>query len=261
MFFIISKLLSFLLTPLTWVFGLLLWSLLTKDVRKRRKLLIVTFCVFYFFSNSFILDEFMRPYETPAIQESALPGKYDAGIVLGGMIAYDNTLIRPQFDRAVDRLMQAVSLYRDGKIRKILISGGSGSLTEKDALEAPILRDYLIKIGIPDSCILVEKYSKNTRENAIFSKHILDSVNKNTGLSGGQGRYILITSAFHMPRAMRCFQKAGINVTAFSADRYSGPRKFVFDHVFIPNVYAVEGWGILLHEWLGFVTYKMSGYI
>ncbi len=254
MFFIISKLLSFLITPLTWVFALLLWSLLTKDVRKRRKLLIITFCVFYFFSNSFILDEFMRPYETPAIAESQLQGKYDAGIVLGGMIAYDHTNIRPQFDRAVDRLMQAVTLYKDGKIRKILISGGSGSILESDALEAPILRDYLVKLGIPDSCILTEKYSKNTHENAVFSKHITDSLNKN-------GRYVLITSAFHMPRSMRCFQKAGINVTAYSADRYSGPRKFVFDHVFIPNIYALDGWNVLLHEWLGFLTYKISGYI
>jgi uncharacterized SAM-binding protein YcdF (DUF218 family) len=227
---------------------------LTKDAKKKRKLLIITFIVFYFFSNSFIFDEFTRAYETPAIQESALTGKYDAGIVLGGMIAYDPTFIRPQFDRAVDRLMQAVTLYKDGKIRKIFISGGSGSILEKNVLEGYILKDYLIKIGIPDTSILVEGHSKNTRENALFSKPILDSLNKN-------GRYLLITSAFHMPRAMKCFKKVGINVTPYSVDRYSGPRKFIFDHVFIPATGAMDGWNVLFHEWLGLIAYKIAGYI
>jgi len=196
----------------------------------------------------------MHPYETPAVQENELKGKYDAGIVLGGMIAYDPTLIRPQFDRAIDRLMQAITLYKDGKIRKIFISGCSGSILEKNVLEAVLLKDYLIKLGIPDSSIIVEKYSKNTRENALFSKPILDSLNKN-------GRYLLITSGFHMPRAMGCFKKAGINVTAYSTDRYSGPRKFVFDDMFIPNIGTLGGWNILLHEWIGFITYKILGYI
>jgi uncharacterized SAM-binding protein YcdF (DUF218 family) len=254
MFFIISKLLAFAIAPVVWVTALLIWSLLTKDARKKQKRLIITFVVFYFFSNSFILDEFMRPYETPAIPESAISGKYDAGIVLGGMIAYDPTLIRPQFSRAVDRLIQAVTLYKDGKIRKIFLSGGSGSILEKDVLEAQILKDYLLKLGIPDSAIVVEAHSKNTRENALFSKPLLDSLNKN-------GRYLLITSAMHMPRAMRCFEKVGIHVTPFSVDRYSGPRKFIFDHVFIPTTGALDGWNVLLHEWLGFIIYKISGYI
>jgi uncharacterized SAM-binding protein YcdF (DUF218 family) len=254
MFFIISKLLSFIIAPIVWVTILLIWTLFTKDARKKQKRLIITFVVFYFSSNSFILDEFFRPYETPAVQENQLQGKYDAGIVLGGMIAYDPTFVRPQFDRAVDRLIQAVTLYRDGKIRKIFISGGSGSILEKDVLEGAVLRDYLLKLGIPDSSIVIEKYSKNTRENALFSKPILDSLNKH-------GRYLLITSAFHMPRALRCFQKVGINVTPYSADRYSGPRKFVFDHMFIPATGALDGWNVLLHEWIGFVMYKVSGYI
>jgi uncharacterized SAM-binding protein YcdF (DUF218 family) len=254
MFFIISKLLAFIIAPVVWVTGLLIWTLLTKDAQQKRKLLIITFAVFYFFSNSFILDEFFRPYETPAVKEADLPGTYDAGIVLGGMIAYDHELVRIQFDRSVDRLMQAITLYKDGKIRKIFLSGGSGSILEKDVLESYLLKDYLLKLGIPDSAIIVEGHSKNTRENALFSKPLLDSLNKN-------GRYLLITSAFHMPRALRCFKKVGINVTAFSVDRYSGPRKFIFDHAFIPATDAMDGWNVLFHEWIGLITYKIAGYI
>jgi uncharacterized SAM-binding protein YcdF (DUF218 family) len=254
MFFIISKLLAFLIAPIVWVTILLIWALLTKDPRKKSKRLLITFVVFYFFSNTVILDEFFRPYETPAVKESDLPGTYDAGIVLGGMIAYDHELVRLQFDRSVDRLMQAITLYKDGKIRKIFLSGGSGSLLETDVLEAVLLKQYLLKIGIPDSSIIVEGRSKNTRENALFSKPLLDSLHKN-------GKYLLITSAFHMPRALRCFRKVGINATPFSVDRYAGPRKFVFDHMFIPATGALDGWNVLLHEWLGLISYKIAGYI
>lgn len=261
MFFIISKLLAFIIAPVVWVAALLIWALLAKDARKKRKLIIITFIVFYFFSNSFIVDEFMRPYETKAIQESDIPGTYDVGIVLGGMIEYDPTFVRPQFNRAVDRLMQAITLYKDGKIKRILISGGSGSILEKNVLEAEIVKNYMKKLGIPDSCILIEKYSKNTHENALFSKTILDSVNKHDNQTTAQGKYLLITSGFHMPRAMRCYQKVGVNVTAYSADRYSGPRKFVFDHLFFPTTGALDEWNVLLHEWIGFLTYKIAGYI
>ncbi len=254
MFFIISKLLAFIIAPVVWVTILLIWAMLAKDPKKKRKLVIITFVVFYFFSNSFIIDEFMRPYETPAVQESALQGPYDAGILLGGMIEYDPTFTRPTFNRAVDRMMQAITLYKDGKIKRILISGGSGSILEKDVLESVILKKYLIKMGIPDSVIITEKYSKNTHENALFCKPLVDSLNKN-------GKYLLITSGFHMPRAVRCFQKVGINVTPYSTDRCSGPRKFVFDHLLIPATGALDEWNVLLHEWLGFITYKISGYI
>ncbi len=254
MFFIISKLLAFIIAPVVWVTALLIWALLAKDPKKKRKLVIITFVVFYFFSNSFIVDECMRPYETPAIQESDIKGTYDVGIVLGGMIEYDPTFVRPQFNRAVDRLMQAINLYKDGKIKRILISGGSGSILEKNMLEAVILKNYMIKLGIPDSIIIVEKYSKNTHENAVYSKKVLDSLHIT-------GRCLLITSGFHMPRSIRCFKKVGMEVTPYSSDRYSGPRKFVFDHVFIPSTGALDEWNVILHEWLGMLTYKISGYI
>ena len=235
MFFIISKLLAFIVAPVVWVTILLIWALLAKDPKRKRKILIATFIIFYFFSNSFIIDEFMRPYETPAIQESDLKGTYDVGIVLGGMIEYDPSFVRPQFNRAVDRLMQAITLYRDRKIKRILISGGSGSILEKNALESVILKDYLIKFGIPDSVILVEKYSKNTHENAVYSKQILDSLHT-------QGRYLLITSGFHMPRSLKCFKKVGMEVTHIVPTDIPGPvNLYSTMYSFLQQVHLMNG--------------------
>ena len=254
MFFILSKILEFLIKPLVWVLVLLLFGLFHKNVNRRRKFVIGALVVFFFFTNDFIADTFMRGWEIPAIKDETIIKPYDIGIVLGGMIAYDKSFERPQFDRGSDRIFQAIKLYKEGKIRKILLDGGSGSITESDILEAPLLKQYLLQIGIPDSVIIVEKHSRNTHENATFVKPILDSICPH-------GSYLLITSASHMKRALKCFEKAGIPVTCYSADRYSGPPKFVFDYMFIPDKWALVSWDVLLHEWVGYITYKIAGYI
>ena len=253
MFFIFSKILAFIITPIVWIFGLLLAGLIVKRQPLKKRLLIASAVVLFFFSNDFIFDEFMRAWEVPAIHDSEIKGQYDVGIVLGGMVDYDEDFKRVSFQHGSDRLFQAIELYKQGKIKKLLLDGGSGSLL-KEWREAPVLRDYLIKIGIPDSVIIVEPNSRNTHENATFAKHLLDS-------AAPHGRYLLITSAFHMRRSVKCFTKTGIQTTAYSTDRNSGPRKFIFDHVFIPDENALEGWNMLLHEWMGYITYKISGYI
>jgi uncharacterized SAM-binding protein YcdF (DUF218 family) len=254
MFFLLSKLLEFLIIPLVWVLVLLLFAIFHKSPKRRKVFLIIAAAVFFFFTNNFIADEFMRMWEVPAVSFKSVTKKYDVGIVLGGMLSYDQKLQRVQFDRGSDRIFQALKLYKEGKIKRILIDGGSGSLTEKDILEAPILREYLLEIGIPDSVICTEARSRNTHENAVFVKPILDSV-------APHGSYLLITSASHMRRAMRCFEKVGITVTPFSTDRYSGPRKFLLDHMLIPDKWALLSWDLLIHEWVGFITYKIAGYI
>lgn len=254
MFFLLSKLLAIFIEPLVWVLILLLLALFTRSATKRKTFLIAGLLFFYIFTNDFIADEAMRAYEFPAIADINLKGTYDIGIVLGGMMDYDPKLKRVQFDRGSDRLFQALKLYKEGRIKKILISGGSGSLLQPENLEAPVARNYLETIGVPAADVMIDSRSRNTHENALFSKPILDSAAPN-------GKFLLITSASHMPRAYRCFLKVGIHTDRFSADRYSGPRMFVFDHLFIPDKFALQEWDVLLHEWLGLISYKILGYI
>ena len=253
MFFILSKILEFAITPICWVFALLIATLLVKRQPLKKRLLITTMIVFYFFSNKFIVNEIIVRWEIPAMEDTAIHGKYDVAIVLGGMTGYDDRMQRIQFQHGADRLFQALKLYKQGIVKKILLDGGSGSLDRSD-IEAPILRDYLLQVGVPDSVILVEPNSRNTRENALFAKPILDSVARD-------GRYLLVTSGYHIRRAMGCFNKAGIHTTPYSTDRVGGPLKFQFDYMFIPNVEAFLAWGPLIHEWIGYLTYKAIGYI
>ena len=194
----------------------------------------------------------MHKWEIPATKIEEL-GTYDIGIVLGGMSSYDTDYNRTQFQRGVDRLLQAIDLYKKGKIKKIFFVGGSGRILHPELKEGPLVKKYLLTIGIPESDLIVETESNNTRENALFTKAILDK-------DGIHGKYLLITSAFHMRRSMGCYKKAGIEATPYSTDRFSGGRKFEFDHVFIPSIDALDAWTAFIHEVIGFCVYKTVGY-
>src|SRR5436853_3959135 len=193
-FFIISKILDSLIEPLVWIIALLIFSLLSKKPKRKRKSLITAFVLLLVFSNSFLLDEAMRAWEKPATKISDIQGTYDAGIVLSGMVTYDNSLDRIQFNRRNDRLMQAISLYKMGKIKKIVFSGGSGSLIYTYLKESEMVKKFLVEIGIPSEDIIIENKSNNTRENALFTKEVLDK-------EIPHGKFLLFTSAFHMRRA------------------------------------------------------------
>lgn len=254
MFFFLSKILAFIITPLVWVIGLFLYSFFTKNEKRKKKCFGAALIVLLFFSNSFILDEAMRLWEVKAIPYSDIKQPYDAVIVMGGVLSYDEELDRLQFVRSGDRLMQAIELYKKGLVKKIVFTGGSGSIAHADIREGPLVRRYLLTIGIPDSCLVIESESRNTRENAVNTKAIL-----NKSMPGG--KFLLATSAFHMRRSLGCFKKVGIVAHPYSTDRYSGPRKWEPDHLLVPNVETMAGWNVLLHELVGCIIYKMSGYM
>jgi uncharacterized SAM-binding protein YcdF (DUF218 family) len=252
MFFTFSKLFAFVITPLMWIITLLFFSLFSKDEKRRKKCLRWALGLTLFFSNSFIFDECIRLWEIPATHYEDIK-QYNVGIVLGGMSSYDPEMQRAQFFRGVDRLLQAIELYKRGTIKKIIFTGGSGSILHPDMKEGVYITRYLDIFGVPEKDFLIESESKNTRENAILTRQLLDQQHI-------KGSYLLITSASHMRRSLACFRKVGIEVTPYSTDRYAGPRKFEFDHLIIPAVSTMNDWNTLLKELVGFTVYKIMGY-
>ena len=254
MFFFISKILSFLITPIVWVFALFLYSLFSKIPKRKKRSLLWGIGVFYFFSNGFILEEFNRVWEVPAVKYQDLK-VYDAGIVLGGMLNYDKEFDRIQFDRGADRLFQAVELYKTGVIKKILFTGGSGSIEFAETKEGMFVRRYLLTLGIPEQDIWIENESRNTHENAVNTFAFLK---EKEYLSG---KFLLITSGGHMRRAMACFKKEGISVSPYSVDRNaSSARRWSLEHLLIPDAEIFFRWESLFHEWIGMIAYKIRGY-
>jgi uncharacterized SAM-binding protein YcdF (DUF218 family) len=251
-FFILSKLLSFSITPIIWIIVLLVIAIYSKKEKRRKTCFLFAFVLLLFFSNSFIFDECVRLWEIPAKKYTDLK-VYDAGIVMGGMSVYDEEYDRPQFYRGVDRLIQAIELYKRGNIKKIIFTGGSGRILHPEMKEGNYLKRYFYYLGIPQEDIIIESESQNTHENALFTKTLIDK-NKITG------HYLLITSAFHMRRSQACFDVVGLTTEPYSTDRYAGPRKWEFDHLFIPNASILYDWTNLIHEIVGYFTYMATGY-
>jgi uncharacterized SAM-binding protein YcdF (DUF218 family) len=172
----------------------------------------------------------------------------------GGMITIDTDSNRATFRNNTDRILQTVRLYKTGKIKKMLISSGSGSLEYRNMLESSLLKKYLITIGIPDSVIMIDSISDNTYQNAVCCAKILKSEPKNN-------RYLLITSATHMRRAKACFNKQGINVDIYATNKLAGKIKWSFEFLLLPDIEALDDWQNLLHELFGYFTYWIAGYL
>ena len=246
MFYIISKLLSFLFQPIIWIFILLIIALFYKS--KRRKILITSISLFYFFTNSFIADEVTRLWEVKRFTPSLT---YDVGIVLGGIADYDKITKAHNFNKNADRLMDAEQLYHKGIIKKIMLSGGNGQLFNDGYIESEAMRDYLLANKIPITDIIIENTSRNTIENAINSAEILKE-------KYNEGSFLLITSANHMRRSQLCFNKANLKTTAFPTDCTTSYRSTGYDYILFPRVEALERWEDLIHEWIGYIVYKIK---
>jgi uncharacterized SAM-binding protein YcdF (DUF218 family) len=253
MFFILSKVLNFLLSPLLWVVVLFLYGLATKRQKLKKWLFWTAFIVLIAFSNPFLGNLAIKKWEVSYRQKDVIREKYEYGIVLGGMAMWDARYNRLIFRGPTDRLMQALELYKEGKINKIIISGGSGFLINQDEKEAVFIHDYLLHIGISEKDLIIEPDSRNTHENA---KNVADL------LEGEKTSCILFTSSIHMRRAIRCFQKEGINALQWPTDKiaFTSDHEMNIRNLVIPSAEYLNYWTLLLKELVGFEVYRLMGY-
>src|SRR4030095_15002431 len=229
MFFYLSKILNFLIAPFTWFILLALIAWFTKKQSRKRKLWISAFCVLIIFSNPFIANEAMQLWEVPPVRTDSLKNPYDVGILLGGSLrGFDDQFSRPVYSQSVDRLLQTIALYKSGKIKKILLTGGSGSITRPEERESHIILKVLEQTGIPSGDIISENESRNTYENAVYTAALLKQFHPG-------GKFLLITSSFHMRRSLACFHKAGIHPDVFPVDPRSHNNIYNPENSIIPH--------------------------
>ena len=230
MFFILSKVFYFFLSPFIWILLLISFYFLLKNWSNRKILLWISLGLFIFFSNTVITSEAVRLWEIRTVNKDSI-NNHDIGIVLGGMAEYDRHAKRISIRRGGDRIWQALNLYHSKKIKKIIICGDNGYLTDKGLHEAEQFRNNLILWNIPKEDILIESKSRNTYENSIYTLELFKKNNLNSS------KLLLITSGMHMRRANATFQKAGLSCTMYSTDNYTSvPRSYTFDNFIIPNM-------------------------
>ncbi len=175
-------------------------------------------------------------------------------VVLGGAIDDDITRARGQttFDEGAERLTEAAILARRYPSARIVYTGGSNSLTGRPSSEAEDARRLLVAMGVDSQRITLETRSRNTDENARFTAAIVHPESGQT--------WLVVTSAYHMPRAMGLFRKAGFAATADPVDyRTEGGRSDWRVNVSLPRGLAL--FDLAAHEWIGLLAYRLSGRI
>ncbi len=254
MFYFLSKTLDFFLLPLSWVFILLFGALLTKKKSKRTFYLILSILWLYAIANPFLANWLMLQWETPPKAWEELPRTKSLGVILSGIT---NPLKTPRdrvyLNKGADRVLHTIELYKRGIIQQILVSGNYTRLNGEEYGEAEQIR-YLLRLAeIPDSVIFLEQASKNTYENAV-------NVAKWIAANTKDDSVILVTSAFHIKRAVNCFKKQGIEVTPFPVDFYTRDLEF-HPLMLLPSQASLSVNSVLFREVAGFYIYKIVGYL
>ena len=256
MFFYLSQFLSFLAMPLTIVLIFLIAGMLYIKKAVGKKLMTTGLVLLLFFTNQFIANYAMYLWE-PEYRLIESLHEFEVGIVLTGVTNLNKTAPdRTFFNKGADRATHAMQLYKLGKIKKILITGGQGLNPANPHAEAELLADFMVVAGVAKEDLLIENQAVNTRQNALFAKRTLED--RSFGLDA---ELLLITSAFHMKRSKACFDQVGLTTVSYPVDYYASDPQLTVKNLFQPNPHALLNWHILFKEWIGLVAYKLAGYI
>jgi uncharacterized SAM-binding protein YcdF (DUF218 family) len=255
MFFVLSKTFGFFAIPSNLAVSLGLFGLLllpTRFARAGWRLVVASLAILAILGLSPLGNALIIPLEQRFPPWDAARGTPDGIIVLGGAIAPDISAARNDaaLNEAAERMTAVPELARRYPDARILFSGGSGALIYDEGNEAEFALRLFESLGIARGRILLEDRSRNTVENALFSKAIAQP-------KGGE-RWLLVTSAYHMPRAIGIFRKAGFAVEPFPVDwRTRG-----IADAWRPFPTMGEGLrrtDIAAREWVGLVAYWLTG--
>jgi uncharacterized SAM-binding protein YcdF (DUF218 family) len=256
-FFLLSKTLGTMLLPVNFLIGagvLGAMLLLTRWAVLGRKLLAVSVLLLALCGFSPLGKLLILPLEHRFPPWDPSRGAPDGIVVLGGAIDPDLSaaLGRPILGRSGDRIVAAAELARQYPNARIVFSGGNANLIRDDsAKEADYALSMLEDLGVGKARLAADRLSRNTVENAEFVKVI---ANPKEG-----ERWLLVTSAFHLPRSIGLFRKAGFKVEAYPVDwRASKSSAFSFSSV---AMNGLERTDVAIREWIGLVAYRVTGKI
>ena len=249
----IAPIFAALTQPLTWVLILLALSLAAKRRPKLGRTLVATaMALLLLLGWQPLPDSLIRQLET---QYAEIPPQADLSdyvgmVVLGGSTEASFVAIahaQPMLNDAAERMTAPIAmLQRYPHLRMIYTGGGTlqGVGVISEAQRAKIFFD---SVGVSGPAVVYEGASRTTYENATLTAQLPSVVT-------GQ-RWLLVTSAWHMPRAMATFAKAGWNVTAYPVDFRTGLATPWTEYSLGS---ALRSWQLVLHEWLGWLAYRLT---
>ncbi len=257
MFFVLSKILDLLLTPLAWGLILVAFALPFRTKRPRRPkrdraLGLSGIGLILFFALAPVGNRIIWYLESSAKDTTRDGETYDAVVLLGGMVEDDATAAHQTtaYNEHIERLLVTFDLLRTGRAKSVIVSGGPSTI-DKNVVEAERLRDQLVSWGIAPERIVVEPRAMNTRDNAVYVAELA----KERGFVS----LVIVTSAFHMARAEGCFRAIGVSVDTLPAD-FSAYDPSVVTGSFLPRSSHLETSTRGIRELFGRLVYRVMGY-
>ena len=253
MFFVASKILAILLEPLAHPYILLMLALVLRLVRRRRAMRLSLALALILPLAYAVLPLSMAPLRAlenshPVPKITRVP---DGIIVLGGHTgigAVSESRGQPQQNAAADRLTKGLMLHRQFPQSQLIFSGYSGELIPRGWSEAETVRRLLQELGVSPAGVTFEVTSRNTWQNAVNTLEI--------AVPQPGSRWILVTSAAHMPRAISAFEAAGWDgIIPYPTDYRTSADN---DRLFHPQS-GFAAVRIALHEYVGLAAYWLTG--
>jgi uncharacterized SAM-binding protein YcdF (DUF218 family) len=255
MFFVLSKVLGFFAIPSNLTIGLGLLGVLllrTRLARIGRWLTVASLVALAVLGLSPLGNALIIPLEQRFPPWDDTRGPPDGIVVLGGAITLDVSMARNEVavNEAAERVTAAVALARRYPAARIIYSGGSGAMIYPEGSESVWAVRIFESLGIPQARIIAEEQSRNTAENAVFSLLL--------AMPQPGERWLLVTSGYHMPRAIGVFRQAGFSVEAYPVDwRTRGPRDALRPFSTLGS--GLERADIAVREWVGLLVYWLTG--
>ncbi|RTL62077.1 MAG: YdcF family protein [Hyphomicrobiales bacterium] len=257
MFFYLSKIFWFFAQPSNFILLLMIGGVLlaarTRHTRLGTRLFTGGAAAFVLMSFSPLPYILIAPLEARFTRPDLAQGPPVTGlIILGGAQdgRADSAKELAGVNEAAERFTEGVALARRFPQAKVVFSGGNGQLLDpRGAPEAVLAGRLFAALGVSPERMILEDRSRNTWENAIFTRQKIEP-------KPGE-RWLLVTSAFHMARAMGCFRKAGIDVEPWPVDYRLG------DSIWDFNAYYPDGLrrtDMAVREWIGLVAYYLVGH-
>ena len=254
MSFYLSKIIWLVVNPFNILVLCLFLTFFLLIIKKKREafyllsfsILIIIVCGFFPFGKLLIYS-----LEKKYHDDVFLPDKIDGIIILGGAT---NPFLTDQYDQislnnSAERLVLSIQLIKKNQNSKIIFSGGSGSISNQELDHAKVAKRFFIEAGIDTNNIIFENKSRNTYENILLSKQLAKPrIDEN---------WLVVTSAYHMNRAVYIGEKLNWKLLPYPVDFYL-PKKFNIKPTLnlLGNFnYTQKG----SHEWIGLISYYLMG--
>lgn len=243
--YVLNKVVWFFLNPMMVpMLGALLGASLFRRRLLWRILLFASLAVLWFESTVSCVCLLGLPLERRylASQDVGSLPQADAAVLLGGGIGKSDKMAYPDMYEAADRVWHAARLWKAGKARLVVVSGSNDL-----SAAVPLLLD----LGVPRDAIVVDNESRNTYENSRFTERLLCPSNS---VAAASPKVLLVTSAWHMPRACGNFSKTSLSVVPAACDfsafnAYHGVRHW-WDWI-APSADSMMRTNYMFKEWLG----------